>query len=175
MITQQQHVARRQGFTLVELLIAVTLLTTMAVFGFHVISLMLSIQRSNMESGTSAVSMSRLTERFRNDVHNADAVRFVKPKLQADGAFESLEIDFGRTTITYQSVEGGLERVVPSQNPNRPVERDIFRLPNLATEFVDEQPIVGLLLHAEASFEATSRKEDLVRRIDAVIGRGGVK
>ncbi|MEZ5940430.1 MAG: prepilin-type N-terminal cleavage/methylation domain-containing protein [Planctomycetaceae bacterium] len=165
----------RRGFTLVELLIAITLLTTMAVFGFHVISMMLNIQRANMESATASLSLSRLSERFRNDIHSAHEIRFKQPVSETVERYQVIEIDWGGNTVVYQTVEDGVERIVPSSNSNRPTQRDIFRLPNINAEFVEEESVVSLLLYAEVRGAETSRTSEPEHRIEAAVLHGGAQ
>lgn len=72
--SQQYHSGSSPGFTIVELLIAMTLLSIIAVTGVQLLGLLLRVDQTAGRQSIQRLHLQRLAEDFRRDVHRAHSI-----------------------------------------------------------------------------------------------------
>ena len=99
---------RPRGFTIVELLIAMTLLSIIAVTGVQLLGLLLRADQSAGQQTARRMNLQRLAEDFRRDVHRADSIA----SLDADQPGTGLQLLAEGELIIYSQGTTGIVREV---------------------------------------------------------------
>lgn len=156
----------RPGFTLIEALVAMTILAGVAVISFQLLALLLRVDRQSMTSSSQLLAVDRLADRFRQDVHAAESIQWVNPVPGNSASFSQIDLTTNGNLVRYQATPDGILRLVPGSDLTHPRERDLFAVTDVTPEFVDAGAMVQLRL-ARRPVSGSSTHESLV--IEAVM------
>jgi hypothetical protein len=156
----------------VELLVAITLLTVLAVLGFQILALLLKLDQNTLTSRDARRIRERLAEIFREDVHLAQDVTFGA----VNNGVQSISLKRADgTVVTYTPGERGLERFIPGVDAAHHRELEMFVLPETEFEFSREQSLLTLRLRNGNTTALAGEAGGLASYpavIEAAIGRG---
>jgi len=131
-MTRQGQINRRRGFTLIELIVALSLLATILPLAGGTVYLLLRAQTASADSLADAMTLSRFSRTFRADVHAAQSahVNGEGSRLDEQAVFK---LDPPRT-ISYSGNPAGA--IVRTVRNGRSIERrEEFRLAGTRTQF----------------------------------------
>jgi prepilin-type N-terminal cleavage/methylation domain-containing protein len=163
----------RRGFTLIELIVALSLLATILPLAGGTVYLLLRAQTASADSLADAMILSRFANKFHADVHAAQSAY-----LDSDGSRIERPLVFKlepRRTIMY--AEGPDGAIVRTVRNDRGIERrEEFRLAGTRTRFelsADRSTVTAVHKpRAVAASKTTAVAGQLSAiRIEAVIGR----
>jgi len=156
----------RRGYTLVEMLVVITISTVMLGVAVQVLYLLARLERGGREHVNRATIVARLADQFRSDVHAA-----LRP-MPTDGA-EKNQWQFalaGDRTVTYRALPGEVER--REQIAGEPARQESYVLPaDAAAEIAirtDPAPAIASLVITLPGPAAATGPEI---RIEAVLSR----
>lgn len=133
----------RRGWTLIELLIVCSITGVLSVTGVVTIGLLLSAEGRGADALVHQTTVSRLSARFRDDVHAANTATIEDSNGAEQDRLVLQRIDGG--TTTYQVADGALERRV--DGGARDGSRERYRLPENSIRFEsNEDGIVRLVI-----------------------------
>jgi prepilin-type N-terminal cleavage/methylation domain-containing protein len=173
MIELKRSVSRarpRPGFSLIEVLVVITISSALVAAAVGLIHTMIRLQRGDEERIRAESAMEGLAEWFRDDVHAATALRpIAAPPGQASRPAWELLLTPSRK-VEYRAEDGRLLRL--EQEGNKLVHREAFRLPRPAVvsiEAVDpgSPKLVRLRIAVPAAVAAESPWRPV--QIDAVL------
>ena len=125
------QVRGRNAFTLVELMVVISMLGALMILIGAVFSLLMRSEKTVMQSVLMERTISRLSEQFRKDVH--ETASFVGGS-DPGGELTELTLAGGANgSIRYGVSKNGIERQLTSQNSV--TARDTFVLPDCQTHF----------------------------------------
>ena len=155
MVTSSIRIHRQNGFTLIEMVVAISMISVMLTLAGMTFHLILRAEKSVSQSFVTERSISRLAIQFRDDVHRAEAGT-INNDSQSSRSELNLDIASG-SGIRYAVTTDGLARILVEDGTI--VARDDFRLPECHVGF-------------EAGNDADSKSRTLViERPGAVIAR----
>lgn len=120
---------QRRGYTLIEMLVVMALLSVMVTVGTLTIALLMRSERAGGDALVAAQAGHRLSRQFRDDVH---AARQATLNLETPGRPVLSLLINGRTTVTWRRVEAGLRRTADGQT----VHTETYRVPATDVSFV---------------------------------------
>ena len=120
---------RRKGFSLVEVLVAITVGSVLLAVAVGLLYSLIEVDRTSREHLRLRIAAARLADQFRRDVHAA--VRLIAPPAEAEAGAEApaawqLELPPDRA-VEYRLEEDSLLRT--EQASGEVVKREWFRLP----------------------------------------------
>ena len=120
---------RDRGYTLIEMLIVIALLSVMVILATMTLAILMRSERAGGDALVAAQAGHRLARQFRDDVHAAhdatvDSTNPARPVL-------SLLSGDGRVTVTWRRVEAGLRRTVAGE----PTHIETYRVPATEVSF----------------------------------------
>lgn len=140
-ISVRRHSAVRGAYTLVELVVVISIVTAVMTLSAVLFVAMSRAERNAMRSVAAQQVLSRLNEQFRRDVHSA-----TEATLSDDESLPALTLSRADDqSIRYQISAGGLERIATT---NGAPHREEFRLPETTWKFevsASDARRVGLL------------------------------
>ncbi len=162
----------RQGFTLVELLVTLTLVAAMTGTAVKILATLLRSERTGIEHLTRLTTISRLSRHFRTDVHGATDFQLAKTPQEP-----LLRITSGdQRQIQYQVHAEGLLRT--EQRPSQPVNsHDLLRLKGSRFRIVETSAptrLLTLILETPDEFAIDAKQPAGPARelhVEAVVGR----
>lgn len=114
---------RRSGFSLIEMLVVMAVSSVVIGMMITMLRLMLDTERSIGNSSQYALTVSRVSQTFRNDVHNAHT----SARNDQEPA-DALELQFiDNSTVSYTANDHVLTRI--KTDSNQTAHRDDFRFP----------------------------------------------
>ncbi len=116
----------RNGWTLIEVVAALTVATAMFGLVFTLIHGFFRLERRSREDLQSRSSLARLAGQFRDDVHAAQTLSALPGPGSAAPASWDLRLD-GDRKVEYRVAEEGLDRV--ERVGDRVQRRELYRLP----------------------------------------------
>jgi prepilin-type N-terminal cleavage/methylation domain-containing protein len=157
---------RRRGYTLIEMLVVITVSTVMMGIAVQVLYLLARLEYGGREHVSRATIVARLADQFRSDVHAA-----LRP-IPTEAA-EKNQWQFalaGDRAVTYRALPGEVER--REQVAGKPVRQESYALPaDSAADIVihtDPAPAMASLVITLPG-TASAAGQDI--RIDAVLSR----
>ena len=170
---RQQHTIRRAGWTLIEMLLTVTVMSALTGVAVKTMGAMLRSERNGAEHVARLTGLSRLARQFRADVHDATSVELKsseKPNLLL-----LLTLD-DTHQIQYDVYPTGLQRT--ARSPNQPPKTEFWRLPQTQFQCVQSaegSQMVTLVVTssdpAVAKVKASAPVLQKELRFDAALGR----
>lgn len=170
---RRRSIYRRRGWTLIELLATMALLTAMTGISAKILTTLLRSERNGTEHVVRLVTVSRLARQFRADVHAA-----IDLQLSGDNPQQPLVTITGadQRKIQYEIQPRGILRT--EQRPAQPAaSHDLLRLPGTRFRIVDSATpprLLTLVVETPDTFALDPRQPaDNARevRIDAIVGR----
>jgi prepilin-type N-terminal cleavage/methylation domain-containing protein len=163
----------RRGFTLVELIVAMSIFAVILPLSGWMIYVLLRAQTASAVSLVDAMALSRFARSFRSDVHGSQTAKIETNPL---GAHERVVLELGPLrTVTYAAHNAGV--IVRTAKSGEKVERrEEFWLAGTQTRFEREADAATLsAVHSPRTFTisgspATTATIPIIR-IEAVIGR----
>ena len=158
---------RRSGKSLVELMVVITVMSTMLFVAFGAINLLLRNQTLGNEQKTHNLNLSRLSRDFRDDVH---AAAKAEVRDEIDGAPQcQLHLPDGRT-VTYQADGARLTRI--ETKSEKTVRRDFYTLPEGETSY-EHAAGSQLIAVTHRWTRSTTKEPDTPRelRLEATLSR----
>jgi len=166
--------SRRRGFSLVELLTTITVLTILLGLCAGLIRVLLTLDQSGRDAMAIASDQVRLSRTFRDDVHRS--LLNVPPTIQPDRLTLSLPDD---SLADYTVRPSDVLRVLRQGGKVR--RREMYRLPRRNTVRFESsveagRPMITLQLHSEpgqtpGTFEPDERTDAELGRVDRLIAR----
>lgn len=164
---------KRDAFTLIEMLIAVSVMMTMMGIAFGLLSALLRAERSGIAHVVRLTTVSRLARQFRSDIHAATDLQLptadpTKPLLQIT-AGDQRQIQYEIQPQGLLRTETGSARPIPS--------RDLMRLKGTrfhVEESATSPRIVTLIIETPEASPADPRRpsgNSREVRVEAVVGR----
>ena len=156
----------RRGFSLLEMLVAVTVGSVLMGIGVAILTLLLRLDRTGREHAHRAVVLGRLAEQFRDDVHAA-----LRPMPAGTDHRAPWRLDLGPDrTVSYRITPESVER--DETAPGKPVRHESYPLPEGCAARVslsaDRTAQVASLIVAPAGTPSPTSHQ---LRVDAVLGR----
>lgn len=134
----------RSGFTLTEMLVAISVLFAVSVTGSLTIALLMSADARSGEAFLVQNALARLSRQFRDDVHVAASA-----DLSANGQSDEGRVNLalpGGAAVQYRASPRGIVRV--STGPEGREDREEFRLPEGSSRFsIIEDGRLIVLIH----------------------------
>lgn len=167
--SRHDHSGSSPGFTIVELLIAMTLLSIIAVTGVQLLGLLLRAEQSASHQSILRLHLPRLAEDFRRDVHRAHSIEAFA-KEAPDAGFVLLTPE---ERIAYTSTNTGLLREVWSLNGNERLSTERYLIPG-QLHWQLEEPLVRMALTPAANERGSTLQSEVIGRwqFEAVLHRG---
>ena len=148
-------IPRRRGYTLIECLVAITLLGSLLGTVTLTLTVMYRAERTMRDALDQQRSLEQFTARFRSDAHQASSASVSKP-AEANGPARELVLECATDQmITYTLRPQAVERVV--RRGESTVHRETYGLTAASARWeVREQktPIVSLLLDGQTRIDA---------------------
>lgn len=116
---------KRRGYTLVELVIVISLLSMLTGVAVMLLTSVISHVGRQRDDNQAAVVVRRLAADFRRDAHAATAAHLEDPPANAAGKLTLTSVD--GATVTYAAVSGGVERIATTDQTT--AHRELYRLP----------------------------------------------
>jgi len=164
---------RRRGFTLIEMLVVISLLAVILPMSGAMIYLLLRAQAAAGDSLADALVLSRFSHAFHEDVHAARGTPTTGPLAATGSRIELQLVDSHRVAYSIEP-SGTIERIVTNGQASE--RREEFRLPGLRGEFkvsADGREAVCIcqprLIGGSRSAPSSAQSSKI--RIAAVIGR----
>lgn len=168
MINRTHH--RSRGFTLVELVTAITLMTILVAVGVGIINVLMKVEQSGRRRMVEASTADVLAHSFRADVRAATKVEPLEAK---SGLVASLTLTRpGGSSVSYQVGPTEVKRV--EQKEGKEARNIIFRVPKRSSTGFDVHQdrgltVVSLVYDRESALNAESHSTSF--RAEAVLGR----
>jgi prepilin-type N-terminal cleavage/methylation domain-containing protein len=165
--------SRRPGYSLVELLVVMTVATVVLGAAGVLLHTVLRTDQAVRDEQQAHAGISRLAEQFRADVHAAVAVE--PPAAEAGAAAQPVEYRLrlpAGQTVLYRFETGKASRL--EQAGQEVKRRETFTLPgdNMARiELRDNPPPTVASLVLSSTGEAPGRPPGVTARIDAVVAK----
>ena len=121
----------RTGFTLVELMVVISILSIVTTLGITTITWLYSIEQTTEDRADTSANWSRLEQDFRNDVHAATKAELVPPS--ESGSLELRLEQPSETMVVYRATEEQVVREVKQSFAT--VARQNYHLPNGTVRF----------------------------------------
>lgn len=167
----RHHNRSRTGWTLVEMLVTISVMATMTGIVVKTLTAMLLSERSGIEHVSRLATLSRLARQFRTDVHAA-----AKLEISSDLPDKPLLLlTIGDNhNIQYESQPLGLLRT--ERRANQPLSRELWRLKPAQFQCVESTGSPRFLTLVVGTLEPNARNKSVVPtmkelRIDAAVGR----
>ncbi len=116
---------KRRGYTLVELVIVISLLSMLTGVAVMLLTSVISHVGRQRDDNQAAVVVRRLAADFRRDAHAATAAHV--EDLPANAAEKLTLTSADGATVTYAAVSGGVERI--AMTDQKTAQRELYRLP----------------------------------------------
>lgn len=164
--------SKRGGYSLIQMLIVMSILGTVSVIAIRLMSTLLRVERQGIAHVTQLSSLSRLSRQFRADAHVARECKLLQPP---ETGVVRLTIDKDHS-IVYDKHERGISRV--EQKAGQVLRRDQFRLSGVALACevpTDPEKIVTLVVGQSLPDQSSQSTPSKNFRIDARLGRDVVE
>jgi prepilin-type N-terminal cleavage/methylation domain-containing protein len=122
---------KRSGFTLVELLVVISMMAVILPMAGGTVFFLLRAQSQSAEALRDAMAMTQLSHTFRSDVHAAHGARLVSGTAAGDGIV--LELDDSRTAEYQPEANGCVSRTVRRGETRE--RREQFRIGSARPKF----------------------------------------
>ncbi|MGD0516285.1 MAG: prepilin-type N-terminal cleavage/methylation domain-containing protein [Thermoguttaceae bacterium] len=159
---------RGRGFTLIEMLVAVTVGATLAGIAVLLLYALMKSHNSGREHLEYCQTLNRLAEQFRGDVHS---MQKTSPDA-TETLFDLLPNTADDTRVRYQCLEGRIDR--SELQGEKIVRRESYMLPQdmmaaIKTEALGEATVAVIVITPKEQTEKIYRAGPV--RIEAVLGR----
>jgi prepilin-type N-terminal cleavage/methylation domain-containing protein len=108
-------VKKRRGFTLIETLVVMAVLTILLSMGIALVAGMMRLERMTARSMAAHMAVSRLIDQWRDDVHTASEL--LKSHQTQQAGPSCLILKNGDSIIVYTATAGRIDRVTTGPGP----------------------------------------------------------